>query len=95
MKKIETIKKKYKPLKYFLDERARRLLAAGEAKILNWVDVLIISRATGLSLINITAGMRELTVLFVGQSICLALESYRVQGAKGGRKSLKKRTTFC
>ena len=43
-----------------LDERARRLFAASEARALGYGGVSIVSRACGLSRMTITKGLREL-----------------------------------
>jgi len=43
-----------------LDERARRLMAAGEARQLGYGGVSIVSRACGLSRVTITKPLREL-----------------------------------
>jgi hypothetical protein len=43
-----------------LDERARRLFAASEARQLGPGGVSIVSRACGLSRVTITKGLREL-----------------------------------
>ena len=43
-----------------LDERARRLFAASEAKLMGHGGVTAVSRACGLSRVTITKGLHEL-----------------------------------
>ncbi len=54
----------------FLDERARRLVAAGEAKSLGFGGISKVSRASGLSRKAISKGIDELDS---GENIILAV----------------------
>lgn len=89
MEKIESIKNKYEPLRFLLDERARRLWAAGEAKELGWGGISLVAKATGLSRTTITTGIKELNALSEGKAI--GLEPGKVRRAGGGRKSLEEK----
>jgi transposase len=95
MEKIESIKAKYEPLKYVLNERGRRLWSAGEAKALGWGGVSLVSRATGLSRTTITSGMKEIDNLSKekekGDIKSRSLELGRIRRHGGGRKSLKEK----
>jgi hypothetical protein len=64
-----------------LNERARRMMAAGEARQLGRGGVSIVSRACGLSRVTIAKGIRELD----GPP----LEPGRVRRPGGGRRSLE------
>src|SRR5512134_2583010 len=55
----QIIKQKFRVLQPLLDERARRLWAACEAKALGWGGIAVVSQATGLSRTTISAGLRE------------------------------------
>jgi hypothetical protein len=57
---VQAVKMKYASLEPVLDERARRLWAATEARAIGWGGVSQVAEATGLSRITITAGLREL-----------------------------------
>src|SRR5687768_2946266 len=83
---LDTIAWKFKALAPVLDERARRLWAAAEARSLGHGGITAVSRATGMSRVTITAGIKELT------SPVAADASAPPRGAKvrrpgGGRKS--------
>jgi transposase len=58
--KTHAIQERLKLLNPFLDERLRRLLAAAEAKAIGRGGTSIVSRATGISRVTITAGRKEL-----------------------------------
>ncbi len=89
MEKLEAVKNKYEPLRYLLDERARRLWAAGEAKELGWGGVSLVAKATGLSRTTITTGMKEINAISEGKDI--GLEANMVRRNGGGRKSLEEK----
>jgi transposase len=89
MKKIESIKNKYEPLISLLDERARRLWAAGEAKELGWGGVSLVAQATGLSRTTITTGIKEISEISEGSTPIL--ETDRVRRNGGGRKLLEEK----
>ena len=57
---VETISEKYATLEPVLDERARRLWAAIEARAIGWGGISRVAEATGLSRITIRAGLDEL-----------------------------------
>jgi transposase len=89
MEKIESIKNKYEPLRSLLDERARRLWAAGEAKELGWGGISLVAKATGLSRTTITTGIKERNAILEGKAI--GIEPGRVRRNGGGRKSLEEK----
>jgi transposase len=64
-----------------LDERARRLFAASEARELEHGGVSLVSRACGLSRVTITKGLRELDEV--------PLATGRVRRAGGGRRRVE------
>jgi hypothetical protein len=64
-----------------LDERARRLMAAGEAKSLGYGGISLVHRACGLSREAITRGIREI-------EDGAALSAGRIRRPGAGRKSL-------
>src|SRR5262245_54814159 len=78
---VATISEKYKSLAPLLDERARRLWAATEARAIGWGGVSRVSEATGLSRITIKTGLEGLHSEPGG-------EAGRVRRPGGGRKSL-------
>src|SRR5579863_505876 len=60
MTTFRTLKQKFALIWPHLDERARRMMAANEARQLGYGGVSSVSRACGLSRVTITKGMREL-----------------------------------
>jgi len=60
MKTVPTFKRKLARLWPYLDERARRVVAATEALQLGYGGISRVSRACGLSRVTITRGLREL-----------------------------------
>jgi hypothetical protein len=58
--KRDALAKKFERMWPYLDERARRMVAASEAKQLGYGGASIVSRACGLSRITIAKGIREL-----------------------------------
>jgi transposase len=60
VKELAALQKKVETLWPHLDERARRLFAAGEARALGRGGVSLVSRVCGLSRVTITKGLREL-----------------------------------
>ena len=60
MRDLGALRKKVTALWPHLDERARRLFAAGEARALGRGGVSLMSRVCGLSRVTITKGLREL-----------------------------------
>jgi len=59
-RELEALREKVARLWPHLDERARRLFAASEARELGHGGVTAVSRVCGLSRVTITKGMREL-----------------------------------
>ena len=57
---MQSIRTKYISLEPVLDERARRLWAATEARAIGRGGITRVAEATGLSRITIRAGLREL-----------------------------------
>jgi hypothetical protein len=78
------IKARYKTLRPWLDERARRLLAAAESQAIGPGGISAVSRATGVSRRVIRQGMAELKQPS-------ALGPGRIRRAGGGRKKAVKR----
>jgi hypothetical protein len=60
VKDLRALREKVAQLWPHLDERARRLFAASEARALGHGGVSLVSRACGLSRVTITKGLREL-----------------------------------
>jgi len=84
MTNIEIIRSKYEPLKKIMDERTRRLWAAGEAKTMGWGGISMVATATGLSRTTITGATKELNALIEGKKI----ETAKIRRSGGGRKRL-------
>ena len=83
---VRTIKAKYSSLEPVLDERARRLWAATEARAIGWGGISQVSEATGLSRITIKAGLTELRLPVTPTDQEAARD--RVRRLGGGRKAL-------
>ena len=83
MAKLRSLQEKFRQLWPHLDERARRIVAASEAKHLGYGGVSLISRACGLSRVTITKGVRDLDVQ--------PLPTGRIRRSGAGRSSLLKR----
>jgi len=81
---VETISEKYATLEPVLDERARRLWAATEARAIGWGGISRVAEATGLSRITIRAGLDELQAI-PGDTDDLA---GRIRRPGGGRRPL-------
>lgn len=79
MEKIEPIREKYKQLEPVLNEQAKRLWAATEAKAIGYGGVRCLNRVTGLSRTTILAGVQELES---------GIPSSRQRSEGGGRKKL-------
>ena len=75
----QTIRRKYKALKNTLNERARRLWAATEARALGRGGIPVVARATKISRSTILRGLKELRS-------GAPLEAGRVRRPGGGRK---------
>lgn len=81
MKKLGFFSQKFAAILPLLDERARRLVAANEARSLGYGGISKISRASGLSRKAIFKGIRELT-----DGVCIPQGRIRRHGA--GRKKI-------
>jgi hypothetical protein len=84
---IARIRRKFKPLRHVLDERARRLWAATEAIELGWGGVTALAQATGLSRTTIRAGIVEVRTQTQSRTIS-TLATPRIRRPGGGRKAL-------
>jgi transposase len=82
---IAGVRKKFRLLQPEMDERSRRQWAAAEARGMGRGGVTAVARATGLSRVTITAGLRELD-LPRKQRIA---EGARIRRPGGGRKRLR------
>ncbi len=80
MTTLSMLKRKFALIWPHLDERARRMMAANEARQLGYGGVSSVSRACGLSRVTITKGMRELGAP--------PLEEGRIRRPGGGRPDL-------
>src|ERR1039458_4834712 len=59
-KELGSLRRKYRAVCGLLDERARRVWAAAEARSLPYGGVSLVARVTGLSRTTVHTGMREL-----------------------------------
>lgn len=82
----QTIAAKFTILRPFLDERARRLWAAVEARAIGRGGISWVAEATGLSRPTIRAGLQELAAPVLATSPQATTERVRCPG--GGRQSL-------
>ncbi len=82
---VRDIKTKYTSLEPVLDERARRLWAATEARAIGWGGISQVSEATGLSRITIKAGLTELGLPLTPTD---EMDRHRLRRPGGGRKAL-------
>ena len=80
---LRVLKQKFARIWPHLDERARRVIAANEARQLGHGGVSCVSRACGLSRVTITKGLRELRAR--------PLPPGRLRRAGGGRPGLVQR----
>jgi hypothetical protein len=80
MSPIREVRKKLGQLWPHLNERSRRLLAAGEAVAMGYGGVSLVSRACGLSRVTISKGIDELAKP--------PLAKHRIRRLGGGRKRL-------
>src|SRR5512135_60241 len=83
---VQSIKAKYTSLEPVLDERARRLWAATEARAIGRGGITRVAGATGLSRVTIRAGLSELDLPITRTDRRMANERLRRSG--GGRKPL-------
>jgi hypothetical protein len=83
---VQAIHEKFAALEPVLDERARRLWAATEARMIGRGGISHVAEATGLSRITIRAGLKELDPSSPGREPGVPAERTRRPG--GGRKPL-------
>jgi hypothetical protein len=83
---VPALKAKYTSLEPVLDERARRLWAATEARAIGWGGISQVSEATGLSRITIEAGLTELDLPVTRTDAEAA--RHRLRRLGGGRNAL-------
>ncbi len=83
MTTLRSLRAKFRQLWPHLDERARRIVAASEAKHLGYGGVSLVSHACGLSRVTITKGVRDLHIK--------PLPAGRIRRSGAGRSSLLKR----
>ena len=83
---VQSIQAKYNSLRPVLDERARRLWAAAEARAIGRGGISQVSEATGLSRMTIRAGLRQLDLL--GTPTEPGAADQRLRRPGGGRKPL-------
>jgi hypothetical protein len=81
MKTPDALSRKFAALLPLLDERARRLVVANEARSVGYGGISVICRASGLSRKAIATGIRELT-----EGVCLP--PGRIRRAGAGRKRI-------
>ena len=79
---LSEIQNRYKLLKPFLNEKARRLFLAAEARTIGWGGIDRVSKATGVSSDTISKGCRELA------EEPEVIESGKIRKPGGGRKRL-------
>ena len=83
-KAIHSVRSKFESLKSILNERARRLWAASEARELGWGGIAVVEAATGISHSTIRKGIRQLTE----QSASEPLSANRSRRKGAGRKGI-------
>jgi len=79
----EQIQRRFELLKFFLNEKQRRILAAVEAQIIGYGGTSAVAKATGLSRNTVVAGAFELSR---GKAADVAPKSERIRKPGGGRK---------
>ena len=82
MDELSAIKCRYGYINQFLNEKARRLFLASEAKTIGWGGIEKVSRATGVSSDTISKGCKEL------EDEPKIIESGKIRKPGGGRKKL-------
>ena len=83
---VQAINAKYTSLEPVLDERARRLWAAAEARAIGRGGITRVAEATGLSRVTIRAGLNELDL--PASSTARRAAAGRLRRPGGGRKPL-------
>lgn len=84
MDAVDELRQKYQAIGRHLDERRRRLWAAMEAQQHGHGGITVVAQATGLSIITIKRGLKELTGLPVPDTW--------IRRLGGGRKPIEERT---
>jgi hypothetical protein len=87
-KMVTNIREKYQVLWDEMDERARRLWAASEARALGYGGITAVARATGLAISTICQGLCELSQRVGRASPPQFPLSRRVRRGGGGRKAV-------
>jgi len=87
MTDLEALQAKFNCLSDLLDEQARRIWAATEARAIGWGGVSLVAQATGLSRVTIHAGLKELADGRAETTRPL-LRNRQLRRAGGGRKPL-------
>jgi hypothetical protein len=82
MDELSAIKCRYDYINRFLNEKARRLFLASEAKTIGWGGIEKVSKATGVSSDTISKGCKEL------EDAPEIIESGKIRKPGGGRKKL-------
>ena len=82
-KAIRSVRSKFESLKSVLNERARRLWAASEARELGWGGITIVETATGMSHSTIRKGIRQLTEQAQGEPLPVNRSRRNGAGRKG------------
>ena len=85
---VASVRDKYQALQGELDERARRLWAASEAKGLGYGGISAVARATGISISTIRNGLRELEVPREASGVGSDTATRRIRRVGGGRHRL-------
>ncbi|MBU1743268.1 MAG: ISAzo13 family transposase [Proteobacteria bacterium] len=84
----ESIRKRYLTVAHTLNERARRMFVANEAKSLGYGGRAVATRATGMAPSTIDRGTKELDAINSGEAEPLSVDRVRREG--GGRKLKEK-----
>ena len=81
MKKLELISKKYNKIKGVLDERSLRIWCAVEAEAIGRGGITLVHKASGVSRVTISKGIKELRYI-------PKLQPNKLRKQGGGRKKL-------
>jgi len=87
---LESIQKRFQRVFPFMDEKRRRILAAAEAEVIGYGGITTVARATGLSRVTITQGIKELNA----QPVVDSRSKERIRKVGGGRKKEIDRDPF-
>ena len=89
MTTLASIREKFEAMSLVLNEQAKRLWAATEARSLGWGGVSLVATATGMSRNTISAGLDELQKGVSSRSI----KHERIRQPGGGRKALTQKNS--